>query len=122
MGAVRQRGRSPMRGYTTLPSTGSGNRHICSPLSYSAFDRLWLRPIVRRSVAVFLFFGVVAVCGTYYVQALELSPGAIAASVPVGALATIWGAVAALSLASGWLHTRRALRAPPLAGLRSEGA
>ncbi len=39
-------------------------------------------------VTVFLFFGVVAVCGTYYVQALELAPSALAASLPVGALAT----------------------------------
>ena len=39
-------------------------------------------------VTVFVFFGVIAVCGTYYVQALELAPSAIAASLPVGALAT----------------------------------
>lgn len=39
-------------------------------------------------VTVFLFFGVVAVCGTYYVQALELATSAVAASLPVGALAT----------------------------------
>jgi 1,4-dihydroxy-2-naphthoate octaprenyltransferase len=38
--------------------------------------------------AVFLFFGVVAVCGTYYVQALDLTPAVLAASLPVGALAT----------------------------------
>ena len=38
-------------------------------------------------VTVFLFFGVVAVCGTYYVQALTLEPAALAASFPVGALA-----------------------------------
>jgi 1,4-dihydroxy-2-naphthoate octaprenyltransferase len=39
-------------------------------------------------VAVFLFFGVVAVGGTYYVQALTLPPFAIAASLPIGAFAT----------------------------------
>ena len=39
-------------------------------------------------VAVFLFFGVVAVGGTYYVQALILPPFAIAASLPIGAFAT----------------------------------
>jgi 1,4-dihydroxy-2-naphthoate octaprenyltransferase len=39
-------------------------------------------------VAVFLFFGVVAVGGTYYVQALALPPFAIAASLPIGAFAT----------------------------------
>lgn len=38
--------------------------------------------------AVFLFFGVVAVTGTYYVQALEWSSAALWASLPVGALAT----------------------------------
>jgi 1,4-dihydroxy-2-naphthoate octaprenyltransferase len=39
-------------------------------------------------LAVFLFFGVVAVCGSHYVQALSLSGTALAASVPVGCLAT----------------------------------
>ena len=39
-------------------------------------------------LAVFVFFGVVAVCGTYYVQTLSLTPAAVAASIPVGALAT----------------------------------
>jgi 1,4-dihydroxy-2-naphthoate octaprenyltransferase len=38
--------------------------------------------------AVFVFFGLVAVGGTYYVQAGALSAGAIAAAVPVGCLAT----------------------------------
>ncbi len=35
---------------------------------------------------VFLFFGLAAVCGTYYVQALTLTPAAIVAAVPIGAL------------------------------------
>jgi 1,4-dihydroxy-2-naphthoate octaprenyltransferase len=39
-------------------------------------------------VFVFLFFGVGAVAGTYFVQAESLSAWALAASVPVGALAT----------------------------------
>ncbi len=39
-------------------------------------------------LAVFLFFGVVAVVGTHYVQALELSGAAFLASIPVGVLAT----------------------------------
>jgi 1,4-dihydroxy-2-naphthoate octaprenyltransferase len=39
-------------------------------------------------VAVFVFFGLVAVGGSYYVQTLSLSPLAIAAALPVGALAT----------------------------------
>jgi len=38
--------------------------------------------------AVFFFFGLVAVMGTSYVQTLELSAAAFAASLPVGALAT----------------------------------
>lgn len=39
-------------------------------------------------VFVFLFFGVVAVVGTYWVQALALSPVAVLAAVPVGAIGT----------------------------------
>ena len=38
-------------------------------------------------IAVFAFFGVVAVCGTYYVQALTLPPIVFAGSLPIGALA-----------------------------------
>ena len=37
---------------------------------------------------VFVFFGFVAVCGTYYVQALNLTPVVVLAAVPVGALTT----------------------------------
>jgi 1,4-dihydroxy-2-naphthoate octaprenyltransferase len=36
----------------------------------------------------FLFFGLVSVCGTYYVQAGALPPEAVAAAVPVGTLIT----------------------------------
>lgn len=39
-------------------------------------------------VFVFLFFGLVAVGGTYYVQALGLSPWALLVAVPVGTLTT----------------------------------
>jgi len=35
---------------------------------------------------VFLFFGLAAVCGTYYVQTLAITPVAIVAAVPVGTL------------------------------------
>lgn len=35
---------------------------------------------------VFLFFGLAAVCGTYFVQALTLTPLVVAAGVPVGVL------------------------------------
>jgi len=38
--------------------------------------------------AVFVFFGLVAVGGTYYVQAGTLSAGALGAAIPVGCLAT----------------------------------
>ncbi len=37
---------------------------------------------------VFIFFGLVAVCGTYYVQSLQLTPLALYAAVPVGLLIT----------------------------------
>jgi 1,4-dihydroxy-2-naphthoate octaprenyltransferase len=37
---------------------------------------------------VFLFFGLAAVCGTYYVQALGITPTVVLAAVPVGALTT----------------------------------
>jgi 1,4-dihydroxy-2-naphthoate octaprenyltransferase len=39
-------------------------------------------------ISVFVFFGPGAVAGTYYVQALAVSPLALLASVPIGALAT----------------------------------
>ena len=39
-------------------------------------------------LAVFVFFGPGAVAGTYYVQALDVSPLAWFASIPIGALAT----------------------------------
>jgi len=39
-------------------------------------------------LAVFVFFGLVAVAGTYYVQARALSPLAVVAALPVGALCT----------------------------------
>ncbi|MFQ5418336.1 MAG: 1,4-dihydroxy-2-naphthoate polyprenyltransferase [Myxococcota bacterium] len=39
-------------------------------------------------VAVFVFFGLVAVCGSYYVQALALTPRVLASALPIGAMAT----------------------------------
>jgi 1,4-dihydroxy-2-naphthoate octaprenyltransferase len=39
-------------------------------------------------LAVFVFFGIVAVCGTYYVQALAIPKLTLMASLPVGAFAT----------------------------------
>jgi 1,4-dihydroxy-2-naphthoate octaprenyltransferase len=38
--------------------------------------------------AVFIFFGPIAVCGTYYVQALTVTPALAVASLPLGALIT----------------------------------
>ncbi|WP_299025274.1 1,4-dihydroxy-2-naphthoate polyprenyltransferase [uncultured Thermanaerothrix sp.] len=37
-------------------------------------------------VAVFLFFGLAAVVGTYYIQARQVSAGAVALSIPIGLL------------------------------------
>jgi 1,4-dihydroxy-2-naphthoate octaprenyltransferase len=39
-------------------------------------------------IAAFAFFGIAAVCGTYYVQALTLPPLVFAGSLPIGAFAT----------------------------------
>jgi 1,4-dihydroxy-2-naphthoate octaprenyltransferase len=39
-------------------------------------------------IFVFIFFGLVAVCGTYYVQALHLTAFAVLAAIPVGLLIT----------------------------------
>lgn len=39
-------------------------------------------------VFVFIFFGLVAVAGTYYVQALDVIPEAFIVAIPIGALAT----------------------------------
>jgi 1,4-dihydroxy-2-naphthoate octaprenyltransferase len=48
------------------------------PLGYNGLGDLF----------VFLFFGFVAVCGTYYVQARDVSATALWAAVPMGALTT----------------------------------
>lgn len=48
------------------------------PLGYNGLGDLF----------VFVFFGLVAVCGTYYVQALTVSAASVWAAVPVGLLAT----------------------------------
>jgi len=48
------------------------------PISYTPFG----------DVVVWLFFGLVAVCGTYYLQTMTLSPGVIVAATMVGLPAT----------------------------------
>jgi 1,4-dihydroxy-2-naphthoate octaprenyltransferase len=48
-----------------------------APLAYNGLGEIF----------VFLFFGVVAVCGTYYVEARTLPLDAVLAAIPVGALA-----------------------------------
>lgn len=48
------------------------------PLGYNGLGDLF----------VFIFFGLLAVCGTYYVQAGTVGPAALWASIPIGLLAT----------------------------------
>ena len=48
------------------------------PLGYNGLGDLF----------VFIFFGLIAVVGTYYVQALEVTNIAFIASIPIGAIAT----------------------------------
>ena len=63
-----------------LASIGAGVLYTAGPfaLAYVGLGDLF----------VFLFFGLVAVLGTYYVQAGELDPEAWIAAIPVGTLAT----------------------------------
>jgi 1,4-dihydroxy-2-naphthoate octaprenyltransferase len=70
-----------------LPILAVGVASILSALAYSGGP--W--PLASHGVAdlfVFLFFGPVAVCGTYYVQAGAVSGAAAAASVGPGLLIT----------------------------------
>jgi 1,4-dihydroxy-2-naphthoate octaprenyltransferase len=69
------------------PILAIGVASLVSALLYSGGPR----PIGYHGLGdlfVFLFFGLAAVCGTYYVQALTLTPKVIVAAVPVGALTT----------------------------------
>ena len=70
-----------------LPILAVGAASILSALAYSGGP--W--PLASHGVAdlfVFVFFGPVAVCGTYFVQAGSVAPAAAAASVAPGLLIT----------------------------------
>lgn len=70
-----------------LPIIVGGIAAVLSAFAYSAGPV----PLASRGLGdlfVFVFFGPVAVCGTYYVQARELSLPIVVASIPVGALVT----------------------------------
>ncbi len=69
------------------PILAAGIASILAALAYSGGPY----PLASHGlgdVFVFIFFGLVAVCGTYYVQALQLTHLVIAAAVPMGLLIT----------------------------------
>jgi 1,4-dihydroxy-2-naphthoate polyprenyltransferase len=69
------------------PVVAIGITSIAAGIAYTAGPYA-LAYIGLGDLAVFLFFGFVAVLGTYYVQAGTLHPEAVLAAIPVGALAT----------------------------------
>lgn len=69
------------------PIAIAGVLAIASGIAYTA-GPLPLAYVGIGDLFVFIFFGLVAVCGTYYVQAGTLSLVAVLASVPVGLLTT----------------------------------
>ncbi len=70
-----------------LPVVGIGVASILSGVLYTGGP--WpLGYLGLGDLFVFVFFGPVAVCGTYFVQAGSVSPAAMMASIPVGLLAT----------------------------------
>jgi 1,4-dihydroxy-2-naphthoate polyprenyltransferase len=68
------------------PVVAIGIASILSGIAYTGGPRLGYRGL--GDVFVLGFFGFVAVCGTAYVQLFEVPCLAVAASIPVGALAT----------------------------------
>jgi 1,4-dihydroxy-2-naphthoate octaprenyltransferase len=64
-----------------------GVASIAAGIGYTA-GRFALAYVGLGDLAVFLFFGFVAVLGTYYVQAGTIHPEAVLAAISVGALAT----------------------------------
>jgi 1,4-dihydroxy-2-naphthoate octaprenyltransferase len=69
------------------PVVAIGLASIAAGIAYTA-GPFALAYIGLGDAFVFLFFGLVAVLGTYYVQAGRLDPEATLAAIPVGALAT----------------------------------
>lgn len=69
------------------PVVAIGVASIAAGVGYTA-GRFALAYVGLGDLAVFLFFGFVAVLGTYFVQAGTLHPEVILAAIPVGALAT----------------------------------
>jgi 1,4-dihydroxy-2-naphthoate polyprenyltransferase len=69
------------------PVVAIGTASIAAGIGYTA-GPFALAYVGLGDLAVFLFFGFVAVLGTYYVQAGAVHPEAVLAAIPVGALAT----------------------------------
>jgi 1,4-dihydroxy-2-naphthoate polyprenyltransferase len=69
------------------PVVAIGAASIAAGIGYTA-GPVALAYVGLGDAAVFVFFGFVAVLGTYYVQAGTVHPEAIVAAIPVGALAT----------------------------------